>query len=294
MVRTAGRLIILAAAIAVLAVASRRLPEGMLRGLVDGLCAPADDVYVVREGDSLSAIGARLGIPVATLVAANADRYPSLRTDPSLIGVGWELLLPDDPDAATTASGEEASTVHGAYAGADGVGQAVAYLESAASASPTGSAPDVAELRAAAEQSLAAVNLARAERGVPALRWDESMYVVTAGTAEYLAAHHLFGHYLPETPARRVCVTINASSEQWAENAAARSAMAEIAACDWHSSSAHFAIATDPRYTRAAAAVAVMTEWVRFYSPPGSVLGERDEVRDLHAPLYVLVMHFAS
>jgi hypothetical protein len=48
----------------------------------------------VQPGDTLSGIAATRRTTVRALVAANADRHPSLATDPDLIRVGWTLRIP--------------------------------------------------------------------------------------------------------------------------------------------------------------------------------------------------------
>jgi hypothetical protein len=53
-------------------------------------------VYTVQPGDTLSAIARHFQTSVQALVDANADRYPSLRTDPGLLQVGWILDIPDE------------------------------------------------------------------------------------------------------------------------------------------------------------------------------------------------------
>ncbi|MGC8946358.1 MAG: CAP domain-containing protein [Anaerolineae bacterium] len=50
--------------------------------------------YTVRPGDSLSKIAAKYSTTVQELVRFNADRYPSLKTNPGLIEPGWVLMLP--------------------------------------------------------------------------------------------------------------------------------------------------------------------------------------------------------
>ncbi|MDQ3879997.1 MAG: polysaccharide deacetylase family protein [Chloroflexota bacterium] len=53
--------------------------------------------YVVQSGDTLSRIAARFGVTIEQLQAWNADRYPSLVSDPGSLGIGWTLLVTGDP-----------------------------------------------------------------------------------------------------------------------------------------------------------------------------------------------------
>jgi LysM repeat protein len=55
--------------------------------------APAAATYTVRRGDTLGRIAARNHTTVASLVALNKGRYPSLASRPGLIRVGWVLTL---------------------------------------------------------------------------------------------------------------------------------------------------------------------------------------------------------
>ena len=54
----------------------------------------AHQIYVVKPDDSLSKIAKRFGVTVEDLIEANKARYPSLATDRSTIGIGWELRIP--------------------------------------------------------------------------------------------------------------------------------------------------------------------------------------------------------
>jgi peptidoglycan/xylan/chitin deacetylase (PgdA/CDA1 family) len=53
--------------------------------------------YTVRAGDSLAAIARAYGTTTAQLQAWNADRYPSLATNPNVIEPGWVLVVSGDP-----------------------------------------------------------------------------------------------------------------------------------------------------------------------------------------------------
>lgn len=53
--------------------------------------------YAVAAGDTLSSIARAFDTSVAQLQAWNADRYPSLVTDPGTLSTGWELIVVGDP-----------------------------------------------------------------------------------------------------------------------------------------------------------------------------------------------------
>jgi len=53
--------------------------------------------YTVRAGDSLGAIARAYGTTTAQLQAWNADRYPSLASNPNVIEPGWVLIVSGDP-----------------------------------------------------------------------------------------------------------------------------------------------------------------------------------------------------
>jgi len=57
----------------------------------------AGTTYTVRAGDSLSSIARAFGTTVEQLQAWNAERYPSMASNPNVIEPGWELLVSGDP-----------------------------------------------------------------------------------------------------------------------------------------------------------------------------------------------------
>jgi peptidoglycan/xylan/chitin deacetylase (PgdA/CDA1 family) len=61
--------------------------------------SPAVTTYVVRAGDTLFSIARTWGTSVEQLQAWNAERYPSLATNPNVLEAGWELIVSGDPDA---------------------------------------------------------------------------------------------------------------------------------------------------------------------------------------------------
>ncbi|MDC3958314.1 LysM peptidoglycan-binding domain-containing protein [Polyangium jinanense] len=52
--------------------------------------------YTVRRGDTLGRIAARFDVSVGALVDANAATYPSLRTNPGFVRIGWGLEIPTE------------------------------------------------------------------------------------------------------------------------------------------------------------------------------------------------------
>lgn len=57
--------------------------------------------YTVKSGDSLSLIAARYGTTWQAIVNQNAARYPSLRTNPNAVNVGWQLEIPTSGGTST-------------------------------------------------------------------------------------------------------------------------------------------------------------------------------------------------
>jgi peptidoglycan/xylan/chitin deacetylase (PgdA/CDA1 family) len=57
----------------------------------------AGSIYTVTRGDTLFAIASSHGTSVEQLQAWNAERYPSLATDPNGLEPGWELIVRGDP-----------------------------------------------------------------------------------------------------------------------------------------------------------------------------------------------------
>jgi peptidoglycan/xylan/chitin deacetylase (PgdA/CDA1 family) len=55
--------------------------------------------YTVLAGDTLFSIARTWGTTVAQLQAWNAQRYPSLASDPGTLQVGWVLIVAGDPNA---------------------------------------------------------------------------------------------------------------------------------------------------------------------------------------------------
>lgn len=52
-----------------------------------------DNIWIVERGDTLSKIAFATGTNVTNLINLNASRYPSLRTNPNNISIGWQLIV---------------------------------------------------------------------------------------------------------------------------------------------------------------------------------------------------------
>ncbi|HEX5579899.1 MAG TPA: polysaccharide deacetylase family protein, partial [Candidatus Limnocylindria bacterium] len=61
--------------------------------------SPGGATYVVVGGDTLFSIARAWNTSVAQLQAWNADRYPSLLTNPDVLEAGWILVVSGDPSA---------------------------------------------------------------------------------------------------------------------------------------------------------------------------------------------------
>jgi peptidoglycan/xylan/chitin deacetylase (PgdA/CDA1 family) len=73
-------------------------PGGSPTASADPTGTPATaTTYVVRAGDSLSSIARAFQTSARQLQAWNADRYPSLATNPGVIEPGWILIVSGDP-----------------------------------------------------------------------------------------------------------------------------------------------------------------------------------------------------
>jgi uncharacterized protein YkwD len=126
--------------------------------------------YTVQPGDSLSGIAERHNTTFETLVEANADRYPSLRENPRLIYVGWELVIPQ-------------SVVSLPVVEAAGV-----TIQGAATATPFNT-------DALWQAIVRATNEERANRALPALLVDSTLMDVAQQRARELASS--YSHYGP-------------------------------------------------------------------------------------------------
>jgi hypothetical protein len=70
---------------------------------------PQQDVYTVREGDTLYQIALDLlgdSAKYIDIIEANKEEYPSLETNPSSLEVGWELIIPQESEAEQGGRGD--------------------------------------------------------------------------------------------------------------------------------------------------------------------------------------------
>jgi uncharacterized protein YkwD len=127
---------------------------------------PADEpaTYIVQPGDTVSEIAARYSITIEQLIALNAEQYPALARDPSLLQIGWQLRVPGQ------------STI--------------------AAARTNANAPDY---HSAAEQIITEINAARAQRGLALLRADALLTQIASDRSADMIARDYFSHYDPAT-----------------------------------------------------------------------------------------------
>ena len=64
----------------------------------------------MQPGDTLYSIATRFGLTVADLQALNAERYPSLVSDPGTLQVGWALFVSGEGSAPPPVGGPPAQT----------------------------------------------------------------------------------------------------------------------------------------------------------------------------------------
>lgn len=175
-------------------------------GLVEG-----GNTYTVQRGDSLSKIAAEHGVTVQELVRINADRYPSLKTNPGLIEPGWILVLPD------TGAGETNNEK------SDVLKQAITWVKTRAvpavqkwsrevfkpsrlpasqtSGGSSGNAPQAMQIGdpAAEEEILRMFNEERQAKGLSALVIDEELRARACERTRDMFQRRYFSHYDPVT-----------------------------------------------------------------------------------------------
>jgi LysM repeat protein len=73
-----------------------------------------DNIWIVESGDTLSRIAFATGNTVANLINLNSSRYPSLRTNPNNINIGWQLIVKNSNSTTNNIpviTGNQAQTV---------------------------------------------------------------------------------------------------------------------------------------------------------------------------------------
>lgn len=65
---------------------------------IDTVKAPIDTVgqitHTVAKGEYLNLIAKKYGVSANTVISANKSKYPTLATNPSVINIGWVLIIP--------------------------------------------------------------------------------------------------------------------------------------------------------------------------------------------------------
>ena len=218
--------------------------------------------YTVQRGDSLSEIAARHGTTVAELVRLNADRYPSLRSNPGLIEPGWVLVLPDgDGGTGETLWGraitwvktrvvpafQEAGRELTAPQPSAQRGRTSSGASAGASATPgaTGASSVIHVGDPASEEAiLAMINEERARLGLGLLEMDEDLRARSRERSRDMLERGYFSHYDPVTgePLCSAAAEVAARGRGWG---ATGFEGAKRAAHGWWSSPEHYAIITN-------------------------------------------------
>ena len=124
--------------------------------------------YVVQSGETLAQLAVRFHMTIEQLIAINADRYPALARDPSVLQAGWQLNVPSK--------------------------NATAAVRETADAAQSPFDPSVA-----AKQTVDEVNAARAQKGLGLLRSDPVLTRIASDRSADMIARDYFSHYDPET-----------------------------------------------------------------------------------------------
>jgi hypothetical protein len=73
-----------------------------------------DNIWIVERGDTLTKIAFATANTVANLINWNVSRYPSLRTNPNNINIGWQLIVKNSNSTTNNIpviTGNQAQTV---------------------------------------------------------------------------------------------------------------------------------------------------------------------------------------
>jgi uncharacterized protein YkwD len=153
---------------------------------------PSDyTIYIVKPGETLSQLALHFHVTVEQLIALNADQYPALARDPSVLQPGWRLRVP----------GPQAS----------------------AAARATAEAAQRADLNQVGKQIVEGINAARAQRGLLLLRSDVALTQIASDRSTDMVARNYFSHYDPQTgqqPLLRYLQATNFSYHYAGENIA--------------------------------------------------------------------------
>ena len=138
----------------------------LILALAVACAAGSADTYTVQPGDTLSGIAARYGATVDELVRLNEGKYPSLRDNPGLIRVGWELAVPGRGERAPGQPSKLISVR---------VQRSPKARRAAAPAAPIEIAlavPTEEQIRQIEQEIIRLTNQARREHGLPELEVD--------------------------------------------------------------------------------------------------------------------------
>jgi uncharacterized protein YkwD len=211
--------------------------------------------YTVQPGDSLSEIAAEHGTTVTELVRLNADRYPSLKSNPGLIEPGWVLVLPGGN--GETGGGETLWERVIAWARTRAIpalqraGRELAApprplaRQSGTSATPgeNGAVIQIGD-PTAEEAILTMFNEERQSRGLPLLATDDSLHARACERTQDMLQRGYFSHYDPVTG--EVLIG-DAGGEIIARGYSSPTGLAR----GWWNSQAHYTVMTYPDWHRA-------------------------------------------
>jgi uncharacterized protein YkwD len=218
--------------------------------------------YTVQPGDSLSEIAAEHGTTVTELVRLNADRYPSLKSNPGLIEPGWVLVMPGMPGGngdSDTLWGRVVTWVKTQVIPVlqrelkvGTVLQPSAQRGKASGAStsalptpgPAGASSAIHVGDPASEEAiLAMINEERARLGLSPLEMDEDLRARSRERSRDMLERGYFSHYDPVT-GEPLCSTYEVIARGQGFGAAGIDG-ARRAARGWWRSQGHYAVITD-------------------------------------------------
>jgi len=180
-----------------------------------GSAIETGSTYTVQPGDSLSEIASAHDTTVKDLVVLNADRYPSLATNPGFVKAGWVLTLPGGAGEDGTLWDQAVVWLRGyTVSTARAAGEKLVSLipptptprtggGSTASGESAVPAGEIAVGDEAAENAiLEMINQERVQLGLEPLVMDEGLRARARERSRDMLARGYFSHYDPETGAR--------------------------------------------------------------------------------------------